>query len=174
MFHHFLLILLSFIQKEKGERNVCVEEGRFVDNPPLNWLLLCKLSPLIGCFQLDWTIQTCRWRELPPGWRPELRASNCWCRKVLDAGTSNKRGNWNGYLHSNISYLQSAVSPRKAVGDMMPVLLATAIAIPDSKNGAVKSTADSRSELIWKIGKRISNEYFWCILKGGVVHKSTN
>ena len=79
-----------------------LEEGRFVDNSPLNWLLLPKLSPLIGCFQLDWTIQTCRWRELPPGWRPELRASNCWCRKVLDAGTSNKRSNWNRYLHYNI------------------------------------------------------------------------
>ena len=143
-----------------------LEEGRFVDNPPLNWLLLRKLSPLIGCFQLDWTIQTCRWRELPPGWRPELRASNCWCRKVLDAGTSNKRGNWNGYLHSNISYLQSAVSPRKAVGDMMPVLLATAIAIPDSRNGAVKSTADSRSELIWR-KKRISHEIFLMHYKGG-------
>ena len=54
-----------------------------------------------------------------------------------------------------ISYLQFAVyyQPRNAVGDMMPVLLATTIAIPDSRNGAVKSTADSRSELIWNIDK---------------------
>ena len=41
--------------------------------------------------------------------------------------------------------------PKKAVGEMIPVLLATTIAIPDSRYGAVKSTADSLSELIWNI-----------------------
>ncbi len=35
--------------------------------------------------------------------------------------------------------------PRKAVGDMMPVLFATRIVVPDSRNGDVKSTAASRS-----------------------------
>ena len=38
--------------------------------------------------------------------------------------------------------------PRKAVGDIIPVLLATTMAMPDSKYGAVKSTAASLSELI--------------------------
>ena len=41
-------------------------------------------------------------------------------------------------------------APRKAVGEMMPVLLATSIAIPVSMNGMVKSAAYSRSALIVK------------------------
>ena len=40
--------------------------------------------------------------------------------------------------------------PRNAVGEIIPVLLATTIAIPDSRNGTVKSTSLSLSELIWR------------------------
>ena len=40
--------------------------------------------------------------------------------------------------------------PKKAVGEMMPVLLATTIAMPDSKKGVVKSTTVSRSALIFR------------------------
>jgi len=39
-------------------------------------------------------------------------------------------------------------SPKNAVGDIMPVLLATRIAIPVSMKGTVKSTTASLSELI--------------------------
>ena len=35
--------------------------------------------------------------------------------------------------------------PRKAVGDMIPVRFATSTVVPDSRNGAVKSTAASLS-----------------------------
>jgi hypothetical protein len=37
--------------------------------------------------------------------------------------------------------------PKKAVGEMIPVLFATRMAVPDSRKGAVKSTAASRSAL---------------------------
>ena len=40
-------------------------------------------------------------------------------------------------------------SPRKAVGDIIPVLLATTIAIPVSKKGSEKSMACARSKLIF-------------------------
>lgn len=39
-------------------------------------------------------------------------------------------------------------SPRKAVGEMMPVRLATTIAMPVSRKGTVKSSTSSLSELI--------------------------
>lgn len=38
--------------------------------------------------------------------------------------------------------------PKNAFGEMIPVRLATAIAIPVSKNGTVKSTNACRSEFI--------------------------
>ena len=47
--------------------------------------------------------------------------------------------------------------PRKAVGDMIPVRLATNIDVPDSKNGAVKSTTASRSAFIFKEVRTMSN-----------------
>ena len=34
---------------------------------------------------------------------------------------------------------------------MMPVLLATRMAVPDSRKGVVKSTTDSRSAFIWEL-----------------------
>ncbi len=46
--------------------------------------------------------------------------------------------------------------PRKAVGDTMPVLLATMMVVPLSKNGAVKSTAASLSALILSEVKTMS------------------
>lgn len=39
-------------------------------------------------------------------------------------------------------------SPKNALGEMMPVLLATTMAMPVSKKGTVNSTAVCRSELI--------------------------
>ncbi len=39
--------------------------------------------------------------------------------------------------------------PRKAVGEMIPVRLATSIVVPDSRNGDVKSTAASLSALTY-------------------------
>ena len=47
--------------------------------------------------------------------------------------------------------------PKKAVGEMIPVLLATKMVDPDSRNGAVKSTAASRSAFIFNEVKTISN-----------------
>lgn len=46
--------------------------------------------------------------------------------------------------------------PKKAVGEIIPVLFATTIAIPVSMYGTVKSTTASRSELIIKDVSTIS------------------
>ena len=50
----------------------------------------------------------------------------------------------NYILHKSIKIFL----PRNAVGEIIPVLLATTIAIPDSRKGVEKSTAASLSELI--------------------------
>ena len=47
--------------------------------------------------------------------------------------------------------------PKKAVGDIMPVRLATKMVVPDSKKGDVKSTAASLSALIFKEVRTMSN-----------------
>jgi hypothetical protein len=47
--------------------------------------------------------------------------------------------------------------PRKAVGDMIPVRLATNMEVPDSRNGAVKSTTASRSAFIFREVRTMSN-----------------
>lgn len=52
--------------------------------------------------------------------------------------------------------LHNKHQPRNAVGEMMPVLLATMIEVPVSINGIEKSTTDSRSELIIKAVRTIS------------------
>ena len=52
---------------------------------------------------------------------------------------------WNFYL------------PKKAVGEMIPVRLATKIVVPDSKKGDVKSTAASRSALTFNDVRTMSN-----------------
>ena len=52
------------------------------------------------------------------------------------------------YFHIDPDDILNIYSPKKAVGDIIPVLLATRIAIPVSMNGTVKSTTASLSELI--------------------------
>ena len=47
--------------------------------------------------------------------------------------------------------------PKNAVGDIIPVRLATKIAVPDSKKGEVKSTAASRSALTLSDVRTMSN-----------------
>ena len=47
--------------------------------------------------------------------------------------------------------------PKNAVGEIIPVRLATKIAVPDSKNGEVKSTAASRSALTLSDVRTMSN-----------------
>lgn len=47
--------------------------------------------------------------------------------------------------------------PRKAVGEMIPVRLATRIVVPDSRNGEVKSTAASLSALTLRDVSTMSN-----------------
>ena len=42
---------------------------------------------------------------------------------------------------------KKACLPKNAVGDIIPVRLATKIVVPDSRNGDVKSTAASLSAL---------------------------
>ena len=46
--------------------------------------------------------------------------------------------------------------PRNAVGEMMPVLLATTMAMPDSRKGMVKSTSFSLSRLIYSTKRDIT------------------
>ena len=61
-------------------------------------------------------------------------------------------------------YLIIMYWPRKAVGEIIPVLLATTMAMPDSRKGVVKSTTASRSALIFKKGnslKGIDNKTIW-------------
>ena len=55
---------------------------------------------------------------------------------------------WMYILHFEKVYFIFINVPKKAVGDMIPVLFATTIAMPDSRNGTVKSTSFSRSRLI--------------------------
>ena len=47
--------------------------------------------------------------------------------------------------------------PRKAVGDMIPVRLATNMEVPDSRKGTVKSTTASRSAFILREVRTMSN-----------------
>ena len=47
--------------------------------------------------------------------------------------------------------------PKKAVGEMIPVLFDTRIEVPDSRKGAVKSTAASLSAFIFRDVKTMSN-----------------
>ena len=54
------------------------------------------------------------------------------------------------------NHLHETDLPRKAVGEMIPVLFATMIAMPDSRKGTVKSTTDSRSALIFSADKTMS------------------
>ena len=66
----------------------------------------------------------------------------------------------------NISYF---MLPKNAVGEIMPVRFATTIDVPDSRNGAVKSTTDSLSALIFREVRTISN--FFAINKVYIIIK---
>jgi hypothetical protein len=52
------------------------------------------------------------------------------------------------------------IIPRKAVGEIIPVLLATRIVDPDSRKGAVKSTAASLSAFTLSEVSAMSNFFF--------------
>lgn len=81
-------------------------------------------------------------------WLPNLLASKMPCQKALE---KNEFFPIQLILYFTYLYKNSVIFfflPRKAVGEIIPVLLATIMAIPVSKNGTVKSTTASLSELI--------------------------
>ena len=57
----------------------------------------------------------------------------------------------NGFIRIDI------IIPKKAVGEMIPVLFATRMVDPDSRNGAVKSTAASLSAFTLSDVRAMSN-----------------
>ena len=60
----------------------------------------------------------------------------------------------------NCFFAASSYLPRNAVGEIIPVLFETRIVVPDSRNGAVKSTAASRSALTLRDVRTMSNFLF--------------
>ena len=83
-----------------------------------------------------------RWKRPKPEWPQMQSASKRICQRVLPE----MKSHYHAVAFADILKFL----PKKAVGEMMPVLLATTIAMPDSKKGVVKSTTVSRSALIFR------------------------